>query len=233
MPLLPCGGVWGLSKVPQTCKPATSDQMRDLLEKAHKKGCLNLVVALSQEAVTAISLLKKPHISTSLRHSKIQTPAKAAGKLMWKLHFCPFCQYCSSNDPSYLNHIICVHYKASFGCGHCLGEVYSIGQALSKHMRGCKGLKATTTKGKSSPSPTKGASKSPCTKKKHHHHMKSQHSSQVSSHSPPHCSKCTKKKPHSHSGGKDSGAKHSSSKHDKKDDNLDKKKMHKHTKQKK
>ena len=229
-------------KFPKAQEPSTSDHMCSLLEKACKKGCLNLVMALSQDAVTAVSLLKKLHASTSLQCLKMETPTKAACRLMWKLSFCPFCQYCSSNDPSYLNYIICAHYEASFGCGCCLGKVYSNGQALSKHMGGCKGLKTDATKGKSSPSPRKGASKSPHSKKKHHHHKKSQQSSQVNLHSTLHCSEHTKKKktsstflkrPHSHSSDKDLGAKCSSSKCDKKDDKPDKKKMHKHTKQKK
>ena len=164
-----------------------------------------------------------------------------AGKLMQKLSFFPFCQYCGNNDPSYLNHIICAHYKASFECGHCLGKVYSIRQALNKHMRGYKGLKTGATKGKSSQSPMKGASKSSCSKKKHQHHKKLQQSLQMSSHSTLCCSEHTKKKAsstslkklHSHSSGKDLGAKRLSNKHDKKDDKPDKKKMHKYTKQKK
>ena len=151
-------------------------------------------MALCQDAVTAVSLLKKLHASTSLWHLKMETPAEAAGKLMWKLSFCPFCQYCSSNDPSYLNHIICAHYEASFGCGRCLGKVNSTGQALSKHMQSRKGLKTSVTKGKSSPSLTKGASKSPCFKKKHHHHKKLQQSSQVSSYSTLHRSGHTKRR---------------------------------------
>ena len=228
-------------KVPKPHEPAASNHVCGLLEKARKKGHLNLVVALSQDAVTAVSMLKKLHASISLQRLKMETPAEVPGKLMQKLSFYPFCQYCGSNDPSYLNHIICVHYKASFGCGRCLGEVYSTRQALSKHMLGCMGLKTGTTKGKSSQSPTKGAFKSPHSRKKHHHHKTLQQSLQVSSHSTLCCSEHTKKKtpftsprnPPPHSSDKDSGAKHSSNKHNKMDGKPDKKKMHKHTKQKK
>ena len=193
---------------------ATSQDVHSLLEKARKKGCPNLVVALSQDAVTAVALLKKLHTSASLWCLKMETLTEAAGKPMWKVSFCPFCKYCGSNNPSHLNHIICAHYKASFGCGCYLGKVYSTGQALNEHMQGCKGLKTDVTKRKSSPSPAKGMSKSSGFKKRHHHHKKLQQSSQMSSHSTPHHSEQTKKKktsstspkkPHSHSSGKDLG----------------------------
>ena len=87
-------------KFPKPHDPATSDHLHSLLEKAHKKGCPNLVVALSQDAVTAVSLLKKLHASASLQHLKMETPTEVAGKPMQKLSFHPFCQYCGSNNPS-------------------------------------------------------------------------------------------------------------------------------------
>ena len=36
-----------------------------------------------------------------------------------RMSCCPFCAYTVQNDPAYLNHIVCVHYDASFGCGGC------------------------------------------------------------------------------------------------------------------
>ena len=70
----------------------------------------------------------------------MENKAEAGGKLIWKLSFCPFCQYSRSNNPSYMNHIICRHYNTNYGCGKCLDEVYITGQPLYKHMKTCKGL---------------------------------------------------------------------------------------------
>ena len=63
-----------------------------------------------------------------------------AGKTSKKLSFCPFCMYLGSNDPSYMNHIICGHYNVNYGCGKCLKEVFTTGQPLKVYMKVCKGL---------------------------------------------------------------------------------------------
>ena len=152
--------------------------------------------------------------------------AEASGKTKWKLLFCPFCQHSGSNDLSYLNHIICMHYNANYGCGKCLDEVFITRQQLSKHMKGCKGLMTDEVE-KPTFSCVKGASSSSSgSKKKKKHKAKSQPynlqqdsktllptSSQVSSHTSPCHSEHTKKKTaaatpmKSHSSGKDSGEK--------------------------
>ena len=98
-------------KFPKLHKPATSNHIHGLLEKACKNGYPNLIVALSQDAVTSVLLLKKLHASASLWYLKMETPTEVAAKLMRKLSSCSFCQYCNRNDPSYLNHITCAHYN--------------------------------------------------------------------------------------------------------------------------
>ena len=70
----------------------------------------------------------------------MEPKADAAGKAIKKLSFCPFCMYSGSNDPSYMNHIICGHYHMNYGCGKCLKEVFTTGQLLKNHMKVCKGL---------------------------------------------------------------------------------------------
>ena len=62
------------------------------------------------------------------------------------LSFCPFCQYVSSNDQSYLNHIILVHYNMAYRCGQCLSEVTPIGQMLSQQLNACWGFSDKTAK---------------------------------------------------------------------------------------
>ena len=65
---------------------------------------------------------------------------EAGSKPIWKLSFCPFCKYSVSNDPSYMNRIICGHYNTNYGCGKCLDEMCIMVQPLHKHMKTCKGL---------------------------------------------------------------------------------------------
>ena len=48
--------------------------------------------------------------------------------------------YLGSNDPSYMNHIICGHYNVNYRCGKCLNKVFTTGQPLKVHMKVCKGL---------------------------------------------------------------------------------------------
>ena len=44
-----------------------------------------------------------------------------------------------------MNHIICGHYNANYGCSKCLDEVYIRGQLLHKCMQTCKGLPKEAT----------------------------------------------------------------------------------------
>ena len=107
---------------------------------------------------------------------------------LWRLSFCLFCQYLGSNDQSYLNHIMCTHYCANYGCGKCLDTVVLSGQKLSKHMKKCKGLAVDGVKEKPFPSCVKGAPLLSSKKKKHkkshsNSHKKLQGDSQLKSQS--------------------------------------------------
>ena len=158
----------------------------------------------------------------------METDAEAGDKSKRKLSLCPFCQYSGSNDQSYLNHIVCMHYNSSYGCGKCVNEVFPSGQWLKVHMKHCKGLKVEAAKVKPATSHTKEASSSSSSSKKKKYQTKSQQSdsqpdsqtllstsSKASSCMSLHHSRCDKKKTaaatskKSHSGGKDSGEKHS------------------------
>ena len=214
---------------PTPHEPATNNHMCSFLEKAWESSWPNLIVAHSQDAVTAVCLLQEIHANASLQCLKMETDAEASGKTKEKLSFCPFCQYSGSNDSSYLNYIICVHYNASHGCGKCLKEVFPTGQWLRVHMEHCKGLKVEAAKDKPATSHAKGASSSSSnSKKKKKHQTKSQQpdlqpdsqtlpptSSKASSHISPHHSGHDKPKiaattpKKSHSSSKDSGEKHS------------------------
>ena len=129
-----------LPEFPLPHTSATREQVSSLLLKARVLGQPNLIVAHSQDVVTAVCLLQELHVKDSLRCLPMETKVEAGSKPIWKLSFCPFCQYSRSNDPSYMNHIIYGHYNANYECGKCLDEVYIMGQPLCKHMQTCKGL---------------------------------------------------------------------------------------------
>ena len=116
---------------PTPNRPATNDRICSFLEKARELSQPNLIVAHSQDTVTVVCLLGELHANASLQLLKMETDAEAGGKTKQKLSFCPFCQYLGSNDPAYLNHIVCMHYTASYGCGNCLNKVLPTGQQLA------------------------------------------------------------------------------------------------------
>ena len=51
-------------------------------------------------------------------------------------HAVHFARIPSKTDLAYLNHIVCVHYDASFGCGSCLSAVTSSVQKMKEHIKG-------------------------------------------------------------------------------------------------
>ena len=129
-----------LPEFPLPHKSATHEQVSSLPLKARALGWPNLVMAHSQDVVTAVCLLEELHVKDSLCHPPLETKTEVGNKPIWKLSFCPFCQHLGRNDSSYMNHIVCGHYNANYGCSKCLNEVYITGQPLSKHMKTCKGL---------------------------------------------------------------------------------------------
>ena len=181
-----------LPQFPLSHLPATCKQVSSFLLKARALGQPNLIIAHSQDMATTVCLLQELHIRNSLHHLPMETKAGAGSKSTRKLSFCPFCQYSGSNDQSYMNHIICGHYNANYGCSKCLNKVFMTGQPLPKHMKTCNGLpkkamdKATAedisgkkkSKSKDLPADLQPPSQS------------SQGGSQVNLH----CSQCTKEK---------------------------------------
>ena len=121
-------------------EPATCGWVSKFLLKARTLAWPNLIMAHLQDSVTAICLVQELHIKDSLWHLLMEPKADAAGKAIKKLSFCPFYMYSGSNDPSYMNHIICGHDNMNYGCGKCLNEVFTTGQPLKAHMKVCKGL---------------------------------------------------------------------------------------------
>ena len=107
-----------------------------------------------------------------------------------------------------MNHNVCGHYNANYGCSKYLDEVYIMGQLLPKHMKACKGLtkEAADTvtaenKGGTFASSSKDGTTTSSGKKKKHRSkdlpsdsQPPPQSSQVSLQVSPHCNECTNKK---------------------------------------
>ena len=129
-----------LPKFPSPHEPASHKMLRDFLLKAKALGHLDLVVAFAQDTAMAVCLLQGLHSKDSLRHLPMEPETDAGRKAIKKLPFCQLCMYLGSNDMSYMNHIMCRHYNANYGCGQCLKEVFTMEQQLKGHMKICVGL---------------------------------------------------------------------------------------------
>ena len=122
-------------KFPAPWEPTTLGQIRDLLKSARAIGRPYLILAHSADSVTAVSMLRELHTTTCLQRLQVDLRDKSV-----KLLFCPFCAYAGGNDLSYLNHIIIMHYNASYGCGKCLKQAFISSSALHIHKKVCLGL---------------------------------------------------------------------------------------------
>ena len=191
--------------------------------------------------MTAVCLLQELHVKDSLQCLPMEPKADARGKAIKKLFLCLLCMYSGSNDPSYMNHIICGHYNANYRCGKCLNEVFTTGEPLKVHRKVCKGLpkeavnKASTRDvdhSHASPEKKKHTSKDPSPNLQPPPSQSSQESSQASLHQSQHpkkkctltpkksdsnqreeeCSFCHKHCSEDKSGEKSSGDKHSQKK---------------------
>ena len=123
-------------KFPAPQEPVTHGQIRDLLKLAHAFSWPYLILVHSADSVTAVSLLRELHMAACLQQLQVNLQGKSV-----KLSFCPFCAYAGGNDLSYLNHIIIMHYIASYGCGKCLKQAFVSSLALHTHKKVCLGLK--------------------------------------------------------------------------------------------
>ena len=96
-----------------------------------------LILAHSVDLVMAVSLLRELHTTTCLWQMQVDLWDKSV-----KLSFCPFCAYVErgGNDLFYLNHIIIVHYNASYGCERCLKQAFISSLALHTHKKVCLGF---------------------------------------------------------------------------------------------
>ena len=112
---LPCWTFWGSSNLsfsPWACHPQDVGRVP---AKDPSSGHPNLIVAFAWDAVTAVCLLQELHSKDSLRCLPMELKSDVCGKATKKLSFCLFCLYHSSNNLSYMNHIMCGHFHANYG----------------------------------------------------------------------------------------------------------------------
>ena len=132
-------------------EPVMCSQVRDLLKLAQSIGCPYMILAHSTNSVTTLSMLQELHTATCLRCLQVDLNDKSI-----KMSFCPFCVYTGTNDLSYLNHIIIVHYNTSYGCGKCLKQAFVSSSALHNHKKVCLGFNKKSNAGSDSKPSTGG-----------------------------------------------------------------------------
>ena len=142
---------------PAPQEPATHRQIRDLLKSACAIGQPYLILVHSADSVTATSMLRELHTVTCLQCLQVDLRDKSVNLL-----FCPFCTYVGRNDLSYLNHIIIVHYNASYRCGKCLKQAFISSLALHTHKKVCLGLTSRKATRVPDSKPSSGRGDSSC-----------------------------------------------------------------------
>ena len=90
-------------------------------------------------------MLQELHTVTCLRCLQVDLHNKSV-----KMSFCPFCMYAGTNDLSYLDHIIIVHYNASYECRKCLKQAFVSSSALHNHKKVCLGFDKKSAAGSDS-----------------------------------------------------------------------------------
>ena len=165
---------------------ATAEHVKRLLLLASTKPQRYVIIVFRGWTVTPLGLLQELHMQSALVRIPIYLTGEAKDGHGAHMSCCPFCTYTVQNDLAYLNHIVCVHYDASFGCGSCLSAITSSGQQMKVHIKECSGLAPLPTASQESApgghSPKKSApdSKHVRSKKKGSHSEKSQLAGQAS-----------------------------------------------------
>ena len=173
--------------MPTGPKPlATVEHVKKLLFLASTKRRRYIIMVFQGGTVTPLGLLQELHTQSALVHIPIYLPGEVKDGHSPCVSCCPFCTYTVQNDLAYLNHIVCVHYDASFACGACLSAITSSGQQMKDHIKEYSGLAPPPTASQESVpgghSPKKSApgSKNVRGKKKGSHSEKSQLAGQAS-----------------------------------------------------
>ena len=144
--------------------PATTEHIKRLVLLASATSRRHVLMVFPGGTATALGLLQELHTRKALAQIPIYQSGNAKDEPGTHVSCCPFCTYAIQNDPAYLNHIVCAHYDASFGCGSCLSVVTSSAQKMKDHIKECPGLTTLITPSQESApsgrSPKKGVPES-------------------------------------------------------------------------
>ena len=125
--------------------PAMAEHVKRLVLLASMTPWRYVLMVFRGGTVTALGLLQELHTRNALVRIHIYQSGNAKDGHGTRVSCCPFCAYTIQNDPAYLNHIVCAHYDASFGCGSCLSAVTSSVQKMKEHIKECPGLTTLLT----------------------------------------------------------------------------------------
>ena len=104
-----------------------------------------MILVHSTDSMTTVSMLRELHTAACLRCLQVDLHDKSI-----EMSFCSFCAHVGTNDLSYLNHIIIVHYNASYGCRKCLKQAFVSSSALHNHKKVCLRFEKKPVKGSNS-----------------------------------------------------------------------------------
>ena len=119
---------------------AMAEHLKGLLLLAKMQRRPYIIIVFQGGPVTPLGLLQELHTQTALACLPIFRSDETKDGHRPHMSCCPFCSYTIQNDPSYLNHIIGMHYHANFACGNCLSALTASGQQMKKHLNECPGL---------------------------------------------------------------------------------------------
>ena len=120
--------------------PATVKHVEKLLFLTSTQRWQYIIMVFKGGTVTPLGLLQELHMRSALVRIPIYLPGEVKDGHSPCVSCCSFCMYTIQNDLAYLNHIVCMHYNASFACGACLSAITSSGQQMRNHIKECSGL---------------------------------------------------------------------------------------------
>ena len=90
------------------------------------------------------------------------TPPSQSSRQVGEALILSLLHLCGGNDLSYLNHIIIMHYNASYRCGKCLKQAFISSLALHTHKKVCLRLTSKWAAGVPDGKPSSGRGDSSC-----------------------------------------------------------------------
>ena len=102
---------------------AMAEHLKGLLLLTKMQCWPYIIIVFQGGPITPLGLLQELHMWNALDHIPIFQSDETKDGHRPHVSCCPFCTYTIQNDPTYLNHIVGMHYHANFTCGTCLNAV--------------------------------------------------------------------------------------------------------------